>query len=516
MSKLGKSIYKKVQKWHKYIGISISIVLVWMSISGILLNHPNLIAGVGVNQNFIPDDYLPQNWNRGGILDAVHIGSDTIFLAGKQGIWKSINKGKSFSSAMNNGFPEEIFYQKTNDLLYLKHENSLFAATFGGVYKLNLLNNKWCYIPTKSSNKEQFVKLLKVKNNLFAVSQSGIYLYNNSTLLPQNLLKDKRTTMNLIQFTFALHSGWLWGTTGRVIYDFVALILIFLSITSLYITFRKKVKIEDKTKRKKRNNRLGFMIKYHTQIGVWTSLILLIIGGTGLFMRPPLLVALVGGKVPLKYIPSSINYNPWYHTIRNALYDKKTDRIVFDTTEGIYEGNSNLESSFTKTDWDVNIFVMGATVFEPLANGHFLIGSFYGLFDYQRGDNFSIDVITNLKTPKYSSLQRPSDYMVMSHFSHPDSTNYITTFQQGLLALNQPKHNSYYAVPHQLIENYRMPLWNYMFELHNGRLFHFFMNKWGILFIPLISLLFIILTISGVYEYGYRKKSKIKKFFKKH
>jgi len=93
--------------------------------------------------------------------------------------------------------------------------------------------------------------------------------------------------------------------------------------------------------------------------------------------------------------------------------------------------------------------------------------------------------------------------------------NYITTFQQGLLTLNKTKDNTYYPVPHQLIDNYKMPLWNYMFELHNGRLFHFIMDKWGILFIPIMGLLFIILTISGLYEYTYRKKTKIKKAFKR-
>ncbi|NLR90291.1 PepSY-associated TM helix domain-containing protein [Flammeovirga agarivorans] len=513
-----KKLYSFFKKWHKYIGIGISIILIWMSISGILLNHSNWIANYGVPTNWLPEDYVLKNWNRGGINDAIFVNENHIFLGGKFGIWESKDGGKTFHSAMNNGFTTAPYYLKTNDLLFDKKHNILYAATFEGVYKLDLSNNLWTEIKTPESTLQQFVKLIVVEDTLYAFSQSHLYttlLASSKSLSPKHLLKDKRETMDLIQYTFALHSGWLWGFGGRVFYDILSAILIFLSISALYITFRKKRKPTDKTAKKKVNQRMGWMIKNHTVIGVYTSLFLLVIGGTGFFMRPPALVALVDGKVPVSLVPNYLLENPWYHSIRNATYNAENDEFILDTTEGIYKGKRSLEKPFVKTEWAVNIFVMGATVFESLPNHHYLIGSFYGLFDYKEGDNYSYDLLYGNKTPHYQTMKRPSDFMVMSAFTSPNGIQYISTFQQGLLTLNTPNEDSFFPMPKELLDGYKMPLWNYMFELHNGRLFSFILGKVGILFIPIVSLFFIFIIISGVYEYAYRKRKKLKSLYTK-
>ena len=79
-----KKIYKKAVSWHKYIGLFLSIILVWMSVSGILLNHPDLIANIGISKAYFPDEYIPENWNRGGIQDIVYLNDDTFIIGGKQ------------------------------------------------------------------------------------------------------------------------------------------------------------------------------------------------------------------------------------------------------------------------------------------------------------------------------------------------------------------------------------------------------------------------------------------------
>jgi hypothetical protein len=39
----------KISKWlHKYIGLVLLLFLMWMSISGVLMNHPELISGTGL------------------------------------------------------------------------------------------------------------------------------------------------------------------------------------------------------------------------------------------------------------------------------------------------------------------------------------------------------------------------------------------------------------------------------------------------------------------------------------
>ncbi|NME66907.1 PepSY domain-containing protein [Flammeovirga aprica] len=505
-----KKIYKKAVSWHKYIGLFLSIILVWMSVSGILLNHPDLIATFSIPKAYFPDEYIPENWNRGGIQDIVYVGQDTIIIGGKQGVWKSNDSGKSFQSLMHNGFPEAIYYQKVNDLYYDTLQSEIYVATFGGIYKLDLSNNQWTAITTPNQYPEKFVKVINVKGQLYAVSQSHIYSIQANQLEVYPIFKKEHNEVDMIQFTFALHSGWLWGTPGRLFYDFLSLILIFLSLTSLYITFFKKKKATHSISKKIKQ----FIITYHTKIGVWTFLFLLIIGGTGMFMRPPLIVALYNGKVPSSIIPDRFLENEWYHTIRNALYDPQTDRIILDTTEGIFAGKSDGESAFEKQDWKVNIFVMGATVFEPLGDKHFLVGSFYGLYDYKEGENFSTDALTHEKVPFYQRIQKPGDFMTVAAFTSPKGEKYISAYSQGLLAITPPQEDTFYHFPKVIQEEYKLPLWNYMFELHNGRLFQFIFDKYSILLIPVLGLLFNILLVTGLYEYLYRKRKKIKKWIK--
>ncbi len=56
----------------------------------------------------------------------------------------------------------------------------------------------------------------------------------------------------------------------------------------------------------------------HLKLGIWVAVVLLIICGTGLFMRPPLIILLTG-DVSATWYPGSLGDNPWHETIRNAL-----------------------------------------------------------------------------------------------------------------------------------------------------------------------------------------------------
>ncbi|WP_345374378.1 PepSY-associated TM helix domain-containing protein [Algivirga pacifica] len=505
---IGKRSYDTLKSWHKYLGIALSLFLIWMSLSGIILNHPDWFAHYSVPKALIPEDYHPQNWNREGVKDALFIGKDTIYFGGKHGLWISTDNGYTFEKENSKGFTTAPYYQKINDLLWLEKENKILAATYGGLWIKNLTTHEWHQVDLGKYSNAQFVKVLRRKDELIAFSQSGVYtttIANPEKFIPRTLLRAERPYMDLIQFTFALHSGWLWGLPGRLVYDIVAVILVFLSITALYITLRKNFKKSGSCRRSKK--RLGWMIRNHTRIGFWSLGILLIIGGTGMFMRPPLLVALANGKVPTKYIPSPILQNPWYHTLRNAVYDPAKDRIILDTTEGLFEGKGDLSSPFTTLEWDVNIFVMGATVMEHLKGDEFMIGSFYGLYHYKEGDPNAYDIIMNDTVPLYTSVGRPGLYMIGGDFQTPEGDHYISAYGQGLLPFKQVDPNRFQQ-PHTLRDSYRMPLWNYMFELHNARLFRPILDKWVIIVIPLTGLLFLVLNISGAYEYLYRKWKK--------
>ena len=60
-------------------------------------------------------------------------------------------------------------------------------------------------------------------------------------------------------------------------------------------------------------------------------------------------------------------------------------------------------------------------------------------------------------------------------------------------------------VPKALTRNLRVPLWNYVFEIHNGRFFKDAIGGLYILIIPLGSALLVLITLSGIYDWVYLK-----------
>ncbi len=46
-----------------------------------------------------------------------------------------------------------------------------------------------------------------------------------------------------------------------------------------------------------------------------------------------------------------------------------------------------------------------------------------------------------------------------------------------------------------------MPLWNYLFEVHNGRFFREWLGGGYILIVPLGALLLVLITLTGVYDW---------------
>lgn len=78
-----------MRRIHKYIGLPIAAFILWMTASGIVLNHLEWFSTIEVSRYWLPDDYQYRNWNREfikGILRPDH--SRTLFY-GNEGIWEN-------------------------------------------------------------------------------------------------------------------------------------------------------------------------------------------------------------------------------------------------------------------------------------------------------------------------------------------------------------------------------------------------------------------------------------------
>ena len=508
--------YKKSKWYHKYIGLMIIFPLIWMSISGILINHKELISDYTVPNWLTPSIYNIKNFNRSAIIDFVNIDNIDIF-AGKKGIFLIDNNKIDFFS---NGLNSSVINRKIWDLHYLKNSKTLFAATEGGLYyikldrvitKENLLKKEWKNIKLDNINKP-IKKIVETDDKLFIFTDSDFFRSNKDLNFKKVTPKrDEDNHVTMIELFFHLHDGSIWGTVGKVIFDISGFLIIFLSISAFYIWFiparlkkkqrkikKRDKKISDGTKLKlnKKRKLYRFFKKHHNRVGIHSFFTVIIISFTAIFMRPPLIVAITDVTLPDYIYPATRSKNSWNKRIENALYDKKRGKLLVQCSDGIWSSNSNLKELFTKENY-LPYFIMGASYFEE-KNGDYIVGSFSGLYRFSPDNNKIYNIISKKEVDSVSRTRPKKGQMITAYFNYNDK-QYIATHIAGLLDTDG-KMVTPFEQP-KIMNEIEFPLWNWMFELHNGRIFKGIIGKWYIIFVPLLSIFFFLMLLSGIYDY---------------
>jgi uncharacterized iron-regulated membrane protein len=515
LKKISRFLQRISRKIHKWIGLFLLLFLILEAVSGIFLNHPDLISGLSMPKLLVPNNYHIDNWSRSALIQAQfsEIDSNLSFVCGRKGVWESRDAGRTLTKLDGGEYPESGYYGRAQSILLVEDVPSpyLLAGLYGGLYKYSLSTKTWGKVAL-GEDIERIVKVDRDQNGIIAFGRSNIYRsasINNLDFKHINLLRTvERDEITLIDYFFHIHDGRAWGLGGRLLFDLAGLIIIFLSVSGIYMWIlpkkmkrsKKKGLLIDKNKIRKS---YGFHSKYHFKLGIWAALLLLISGGTGLFMRPPTVVLLGNNTVDMKYYPGFRNENPWEDKIRNATVDSVNSSIYLDCTDGFWHGPSDFSKPFERVNSPVPIFAMGATVFDSESDGQLLIGSFSGLCRI----NFNTGTRTwygNSDPSNQPGQFRPSSNMITGYFKTPTGEEYDTGYFVGLKQASGEKIDRF-KMPEALIKSDSMPLWNYMFEIHNGRFFKFLFGSFYILIIPIGSLLFVIMSLTGIYDWIYRK-----------
>jgi len=500
-----KFLYKKSKWLHKYAGLLLILFLIYMSLSGILLNHPGLISGWSVPAWLLPPSYRTVNWNRGSIEDFLELSDGTLLLAGKKGVWRSDNGGHSFYS-FNKGLPGQQLYLKAHDLHL--HRGQVWLGLERGLYALSA-ENRW-QAAEKSLADQKIVRIHSVSGGLLALSASGLYFRPDdgsgyfSAIPASRLIREERIT--LVELFFSLHGGAFLGLGGRLLFDLVGVIIILLSISAFYTWFYRKIRNWRRPTGQIRQNSGAFsklLFKYHIKIGAYASLIILIIAVTGFFMRPPLLALIARGSVPVRYFPGIHDPNPWHNKIQNGIPLLAENKILLTAADGNWLAGWADTVQFSPLEQELPVFVMGATVLDTIAPGILEIGSFGGLFEYELGAGRIATQLTGNQNTGFNPV-RPARFMVTAKFNY-QGREYMVTQEQGLIRIPDLTTADEFVMPEEINTVFTFPLWNFLFEVHNGRIFKDFIGGFYILLVPAGALFFILLTISGVYDWLFRK-----------
>lgn len=504
----------KYSKWfHKYFGLVLILFIAWMSFSGVLLNHPDLISGVNIPAFLTPNQYHYKSWNRSSLIELQYLkqNPETAIGCGKAGVWITYDGGNTFTS-YNEGLPESLYYLKTADLFVFEDGNTLFlAGTKGGLYKRYLDDSKWVSVDLPLPDAD-IKKILHINDRLVLFSDSDVF----SSAFPAEKFHFEKVTasqeseseyVSLVDLFFELHSGSIWGFPGKLLFDLAGIILFFLSVSAFYSWYypwkRKKQKPFGIQSSGRVRRMFKWFFKYHLKLGIWAALVLLIFGVTGFFMRPPMLVALTNGRISKVLYPGHLDENPWHGKINNALYNKSKNQIVIETTDGFWQGKADFSEPFHKYKMNVPVFVMGTTVFENIDSVTCLVGSYNGLFRYNSKTDISYDLLTQREADNISSVM-PADIMITGYFITPDDEVFITSHEKGLLPVDNAQTNGRFQMPEEASQ-IGFPMWNWLFEIHNGRFFKDWIGGFYILIIPLGSLLYVLIILSGVYDWFYIK-----------
>lgn len=487
----------KKWKWlHRWFSIILGLFLILWAISGIVLNHRKTFSSWEINRNLLPREYSLTNWNNASVRSGLQLGADSLLIYGNVGIWLSDTSFSSYTPFMK-GLPKGADNRRTSRILKIP-DGGLYAATQRGLFVFDISLNRWRKILLPLHDER--ITDLSIKNGRLAVlSRSEIFMAQDTKLIPdfkQIILKpaiNDDGKIGLFKTLWVIHSGELYGLPGKLIVDFFAVLLIFFVITGyIYFFFPKWIKSRKKKQQQVENlvktNR--FSIKWHNKLGIWLGWFLIITTLTGMFLRPPLLIAI--GHVRVGKIPFSVlsHSNSWHDRLRALHWNDEDKYWLVATNDGLFAVDSAFAEQAFPFPYQPPLSVMGINVLEQRKGGNYLIGSFNGLFLWNPERAMVKDYITGEVPQRRSSAGSPIGKHLISGLLQVNGHDLIFDYNHGLI-------NARIEMPAQL-SNTPMPLWNVALELHTARIFQSLTGKLYILIIPLFGISTLVILISGL------------------
>jgi hypothetical protein len=499
---------RTLRKYHKWFGLIATLFILFFAVSGIILNHRKELSGVDVGRKWLPSVYNYRQWNLASVRGSVQLGSDSVLIYGNIGVWLTNSQYRSYKD-LNRGFPEGIDNRKISSIA-LTADRQLFAGTFFGLFRYD--QGVWSQVPLPVPD-PRIVKVLAIGDSLWVMSRSQLFLSDGQSeyrefrevRVPKGENDDGK--VGLFRTLWVIHSGEIYGLTGKLIVDAVGVIFIVLCITGLLCFFLHGFLRRSRNDQQK--SRIRYWIKgslrWHNILGSWAILILVLNTATGMFLRPPLLIPIAServGKIPRTELDDP---NPWLDRFRNLVWDSTLNRFLVATSEGIYYTGDGFGSDLRYYSVQPPVSVMGINVFKPLAPGKYLVGSFSGLFEWEPENRTIRDAITGMPYLNTGNSGPPFGSVSVAGMIDTDSSNTIVfDYANGAFAL--AGKNPLPSMPENILKASPMSLWNACLEIHTGRIFEPVLGIFYILIVPVTGLATLFILVSGFWVWWRRRR----------
>lgn len=484
------------KKHHKWFGLLFCFFILLFSLSGIILNHRTLVSQIDISRKYLPSLFEYKKWNNNFLRGTISLQKDTntVFIYGSAGIFKS-DKQATFFKEFNKGFPQGV---DNRNIQAMAETPSLemFAAAQFTLYKYDS-NKGWIVAP--NSPNERLTDIITHLDSLILATRSHLYIsippYQSFEKIEIQKPKGYNGKVTLFRTVWLLHSGELFGIVGKIFMDLLAVILIILSVTGiLYWCLPKYIKrLKQKGVKPQQSVRLlKGSLNWHNIIGRYTIILTLFVSFTGWCLRPPILIPLAKNKV--SPLPGTIlqSDNPWNDKLRAIRFDTHKKEWLLSTSEGFYS-LKDLKSTPQKLGKVPPVSVMGVNVLEKDSLNQWIVGSFSGLFTWNRDTEEIVDYFTG-EIPS-STSGAPFGKRAISGFSKDfKGKECIVEYENGSNFAEMP--NEFRVLP--------MSLWNVALEVHTGRIYTL-LGSGTLVFISFAGLIVFWVLISG---YIVRKKKK--------
>lgn len=502
---------QKLRKLHKWPGIAITLFVILFSLSGIFMNHRELISSIDINRKVLPTDYSYENWNKGAVKSVFQLGTDSALVYGNIGVWLCTDHCQTFQD-WNAGFPKGSDNRKISKILETP-DGKLFAGTYFGLYQYAFQEKKWVKISLPVSE-ERITDLIMKQNQLLVQTRSFLLKSTDGAgfyplVIPAPEGCDGKAS--LFKTLWLLHSGEIWGHAGKLIVDLFGLVILILSLTGLmHFVFPKWLK--RRREQKKDSAQLvsarNLNLKWHNLLGWIFIPFLIFVTITGMFLRPPLLIAI--GNSTVSPIPGTIlsSPNPWYDKLRRVLYDEQQHIFVFSTSDGIFFTGENLKEPMRRLPAEPPVSVMGCNVLEKKGESTYLVGSFNGLFLWNPLSGQVLDYLSGNPYIAPETLGPPvSENMIDGWFADSSGKEFYFDYNRGVLPIRNA--GQFGEMSAEIIQKSPISLWNLSLEIHTGRIFEPILGMFYILYVPLAGLCILIVLISGFFIWwiSYRKSN---------
>lgn len=540
------------KKYHRWLGLVLSVFMLVFCVSGIILNHREVFSGCEVSRKWLPASYYIKNFNNGVVKgtvvkkSAAHSLSsencDSVLVYGCAGVFLTDSRLSTWQD-FNAGLPESIDERNVRHVVKAK-DGSLWCSALRDVYRYDENSHRWKKVELPG-NEERIMDVALAKDSMTVVALTRSRVFTivpfvqygeivkigksssetyrvESKIIPAPKKYEPKTT--LFKLVWHLHSGEFFGLPGKLVVDAIALVLIVLSITGILLFIlpygiRRAKKLAAKARMKRLGKQFAWNMKWHNKIGYVTIVLTLWIAITGMCLRPPLMVPLVLSKLPQAVGEDG---NVWQDKLRAIRWDAVQGDWLVSTSEGFLRVDEDFSQApkMLPDDECPKLSPMGVTVWESDGKGGWIVGSFRGIYRWNPV-NHSLNQILDYFTGKPSeetSMIPISDNLVCGYSEDfLGGKPLVFDFAKGVedakgqavaLCNDEPKKSRNEESMSDLIcETAPMSLWNVALELHVGRCYSPFLGPLSDLFVFLSGLLITLVLLSG-YIISHRRRKK--------